>query len=96
MTARRDARLERWLGLALSVGVTASMLLLATGLLLALAGAAPAASPLLLRLGLITLMATPVARVVISVFEFGSQGDWAFLALTAAVLGMLLMSLVIS
>ncbi|RPJ69928.1 MAG: DUF1634 domain-containing protein, partial [Acidobacteria bacterium] len=35
-------------------------------------------------------------RVVISVFEYGVKKDWAFLALTAAVLAMLLASLVIS
>lgn len=96
MNGERDVRLERWLGLALSVGVAASTVLLGAGLLLALAAAAPHASALLLRLGLITLMATPVARVVISVFEYGVKKDWAFLALTAAVLAMLLASLVIS
>jgi len=92
----QDARLERWLGRALSVGVAASTVLLGTGLVLALGAIAPQASALLLRIGLITLMATPVTRVVISVFEFGATRDWAFLAITGAVLVMLAMSLVIS
>jgi len=92
----RDVRLERWLGLALSVGVAASTVLLGTGLVLALAAVAPQASALLLRIGLITLMATPVARVVISIFEYGAKRDWTFLALTGAVLVMLLASLFIS
>ena len=96
MKGDRDLRLERWLGTALSVGVAASTVLLATGLVLALAGVAPQASARLLRLGLITLMATPVARVVISVVEYGATHDWTFLALTAAVLVMLLASLFIS
>jgi len=91
----RDVRLERWLGRALSVGVAASTVLLGTGLVLALAAVAPQASALLLRIGLITLMATPVARVVISVFEYGAKRDWTFLALTAGVLVMLAMSLVV-
>ena len=91
-----DARLERWLGLALTAGVAISTLLLGAGLVLALAGLVPATSDLLLRLGLITLMATPVARVVISVLEYGATRDWVFLALTGAVLTMLLMSLTIS
>lgn len=96
MNGERDARLEGRLGLALSVGVAVSTALLGTGLLFALAGVAPQASTLLLRIGLITLMATPVARVVISVFESGARRDWAFLALTGAVLVMLAMSLFIS
>ncbi len=96
MNGDRDVRLERWLGRALSVGVAASTVLLGTGLVLALAAIAPQASARLLRIGLITLMATPVARVVISVLEFGAKRDWTFLALTAAVLVMLAMSLVIS
>jgi uncharacterized membrane protein len=91
-----DGRLERWLGRALTAGVVASTTLLGTGLMLALAGLAPAASNLLLRIGLITLMATPVARVVISVAEYTAKRDWVFLALTGTVLTMLLMSLVIS
>ena len=93
MNGERDVRLERWLGLALSIGVAASTVLLGAGLVLALANVAPAASAQLLRVGLITLMATPVARVVISVFEYGAKRDWAFLALTAAVLAMLTASL---
>jgi len=91
-----DDRLERWLGRALSTGVAASTILLGTGLALALAGTAMETSALLLRVGLITLMATPVARVVISVFEYGAKRDWMFLAMTGTVLAMLLMSLVIS
>jgi uncharacterized membrane protein len=92
----RDVRLERWLGRVLSVGVAVSTVLLGAGLALALAGAAPGTSARLLRIGLIALMATPVARVVISVVEYGSKRDWAFVALTATVLGMLMMSFVIS
>jgi uncharacterized membrane protein len=75
--------------------VAASTVLLGTGLVLALAAVAPQASALLLRIGLVTLMATPAARVVISVFEYGATRDWTFLAITGAVLMMLVMSLVV-
>ena len=96
MNGEPNLRLERWLGRALTVGIAISTLLLGIGLVLSLAGATPEASSLLLRLGLITLMATPVARVTVSVFEYGAQRDWMFLVLTGTVLTMLVMSLLIS
>ncbi len=87
-----DSRLELWLGRTLGAGTALATVLLALGLLLQLAGAHAGLSDRLARTGLIVLMATPVARVVISVAEYAGQRDWPFLALTLTVLGMLMVS----
>jgi uncharacterized membrane protein len=47
----------------------------------------------LIQLGLLLLIATPVARVVFSVVAFTRQRDWTYVALTAVVLVILLFSL---
>lgn len=47
----------------------------------------------LIQLGLLALIATPVARVVFSLFAFMYQKDWKYVAFTAIVLGLLLYSL---
>jgi uncharacterized membrane protein len=90
-----DARLERWLGTTLGAGTMLATALLALGLLLQLAGVSAGMSDWLSRVGLLVLMATPVARVVISVAEYATERDWPFLALTLAVLTMLLASVLV-
>ncbi len=47
----------------------------------------------LIQLGLLVLIATPVARVVFSLFAFIYQKDWKYAVFTAIVLGLLLYSL---
>jgi uncharacterized membrane protein len=47
----------------------------------------------LIQLGLLLLIATPVARVVFSVFAFIRQRDWMYVAFTLIVLAVLLYSL---
>jgi uncharacterized membrane protein len=47
----------------------------------------------LIQLGLLVLIATPVARVVFSVLAFLYQRDWTYVAVTLLVLGLLLFSL---
>jgi uncharacterized membrane protein len=79
-------RLERSIRIVLRAGVVASSACLAIGAALSLAGAAPDAAVLLLRLGLLILLCTPAARVVISTIEYVSERDWGFAALTAIVL----------
>lgn len=96
MTADSSERLERLLGRVLHWGALTSTTLLATGLALQLAGIDPGLSIRLTRAGLIVLMATPVARVVVSVADYASQRDWTFLALTATVLVILLGSLLVA
>ena len=47
----------------------------------------------LIQLGLLILIATPVARVVFSVFAFLYQRDWTYVGVTLIVLGLLFYSL---
>jgi uncharacterized membrane protein len=47
----------------------------------------------LIQLGLLTLIATPVARVAFSFFAFLYQRDWTYVLVTVLVLGLLFYSL---
>jgi uncharacterized membrane protein len=85
-------RLERTIGLVLRVGVTVSSIALAAGLILTFLDAPGARW--LLQLGILTLLATPVARVLVSIAEYASDHDWTFVTLTAIVLAELLASAV--
>ena len=78
-------QLERLIGIVLRAGVVISSTCLAVGLLLDLAiGGALAA--LLLNAGIVVLLATPLARVVVSTVQYVNQRDWRFAALTFIVL----------
>jgi len=46
-----------------------------------------------IQLGLLCLIATPVARVAFSVFAFAIERDWLYVGIAAFVLGVLLYSL---
>ena len=46
-----------------------------------------------IQLGLLLLIATPIARVVFSVVAFGLEHDWLYVSLTLVVLGVLLFSI---
>jgi len=85
-------RLERTIGLVLRAGVMASSVALAVGLVLEFTNA-PGAQ-WLLHAGILTLLATPVARVVVSIAEYIRERDWTFATLTAIVLVELLASAV--
>ncbi|HYM25371.1 MAG TPA: DUF1634 domain-containing protein [Vicinamibacterales bacterium] len=85
--------LERAIGTVLRIGVTASSVLLACGAVLFFFSAGPTATALL-QAGIVILLATPVARVVVSVVEYIGDRDWTFTALTAIVLLELLASVV--
>jgi len=78
--------LERAIGRVLRAGVATSSVCLAAGLALSLADAAPAVSAALLQIGILVLLCTPAARVVISTIEYVQQRDWPFAALTTIVL----------
>jgi len=84
--------LERTIGTVLRAGIIASSLALAVGLLLQFMNA-PGAQPLL-HAGILTLLATPVARVVVSIVGYLRGRDWTFSTLTAIVLLELLASAV--
>ena len=47
----------------------------------------------LIQLGLLVLIATPIARVTFSVFAFLYERDWKYVGFTLVVLGLLLYSL---
>jgi uncharacterized membrane protein len=81
---RPTTRLERTIGVVLRAGVAVSTVCFAAGLVLTFAGVA--AANLLLQLGIVVLLATPVARVLVSVVEYAQQRDWTFTALTIIVL----------
>jgi uncharacterized membrane protein len=46
-----------------------------------------------IQLGLLVLIATPVARVALAVGAFASERDWIYVGITLLVLGVLLYSL---
>jgi uncharacterized membrane protein len=47
----------------------------------------------LIQFGLLLLIATPIARVVLSVLAFARERDWLYVAITAVVLALLTYSL---
>jgi len=62
----------------------------------ALAGGVASADPSsLLELGLIVLVATPIARVAASVVLFGLERDYLYVGITALVLAMLLVAILL-
>ncbi len=79
-------RLERSIAFVLRAGVAASSVCLAAGLALSFFGVAAGVSHLLLQAGIIILLCTPVARVVISTVEYAVAKEWTFAALTTIVL----------
>jgi len=92
-TTSPGAKLERIIGTVLRVGVGASTVLLAAGIALFFWSGAPLAATLL-NAGIVILLATPVARVVVSVVQYVNERDWTFTAMTAIVLVELLVSVV--
>lgn len=62
----------------------------AAGILKSSAAFDPAA---IIQLGLLLLIATPVARVAFSVFAFAEERDWLYVVVTLIVFGLLLYSL---
>jgi uncharacterized membrane protein len=96
MNARTDAlgRLEHHLGRLLVTGVTVSAALLAVGLVATLAAPDAAAGNWLLYAGLITLMSTPILRVIVSFAEYVRMKDWFFVATTAVVMIELALTLI--
>lgn len=75
------ATLERAIEVALTVGVAVSGLLLLAGLSLG--------APTPLRLGILLLMFTPVARVLVVTVGLFAQRDWLFGATSLFVLAVL-------
>ena len=78
------SRLERLIGRVLRAGVALSTACLTAGLVLS--SAAPGVAATLLDAGILVLLATPVARVLVSIVEYIHERDWRFVTLTAIVL----------
>jgi len=85
--------LERALGRVLRIGVTASAVALLTGFAIAGISGTGDVSMRLLTLGVLVLIATPVARVVLSAVSYLRSRDWTFAVLTLIVLGELVASI---
>jgi uncharacterized membrane protein len=79
-------RLEQRIGEVLRVGTFLRSLLFAAGLVMTLVGDRTAFSQFLLATALVVLIATPPARVVVSVIEYVRERDWFFVVLTVVVL----------
>jgi uncharacterized membrane protein len=88
-SAQASVALEQRIGQILRVGTLASSVCLAAGLLMVLAGYDTELSRLLLDTGVLTLLATPAGRVVVSVIEYIRERDWVFVLLTLIVLAAL-------
>jgi len=93
MTALDPGGMERRLGRVLAAGLGVAIVVLAAGLVMALAGVRPGVADWILRAGLMILMATPAARVAAATLEYAIERDWAFLAITLSVLAVLFASL---
>ena len=79
-------RLEAVIGRLLHAGVVTSSVCLAGGLMLTVAGVFPAVANAALGAGLIVLLATPIARVIVSAGGYARERDWVFVLLTIGVL----------
>jgi uncharacterized membrane protein len=79
-----DEQLATLIGRVLRAGVVASSVCLAVGL--AVAATSPRASSWLLHAGIVVLIATPGARVVLSMMEYVRWRDWTFVITTSIVL----------
>jgi uncharacterized membrane protein len=89
---REMTRLELVIGKVLFAGVATSSVCLAVGLGLSLLGGMASVAGLLLSAGIVILLATPVARVIVSMIDYLIAGDWIFAGLTTIVLVELLAS----
>jgi uncharacterized membrane protein len=88
--------IERRLGRLLTVGTRVSTASLGLGLALAIAWPRHRVSLLLLSVGIVTLMATPIARVALCVLEFARQRDWWFTFYTLVVFVLLVGSVIVA
>jgi uncharacterized membrane protein len=80
----RDTRIEVLLGRVLRIGVVTSTICLIVGL--AVSATYPHAGITLLNAGIVVLIATPAARVVLATVEYALDRDWTFALLTSIVL----------
>lgn len=84
--AHTGIELEIAIGRVLWLGILASSVSLTFGLILAFADGDSRLAQGLLTTGIVILLATPVARVVVSMIEYAREGDRPFFALTLILL----------
>jgi uncharacterized membrane protein len=85
-------KLDEQVGAVLRGGVIISSVCLTVGLALALLIGEGGIAGVLLRTGILVLLATPLARVIVSIVKYASERDWLFTLLTIIVLAELLAS----
>jgi uncharacterized membrane protein len=90
------AGLERTLGRVLTIGTWVSTSMLALGLVATFIAPDAPVTRTLLTAGLMSLLLTPVARVVVSVVGYVRAGDWWFVLFTGIVLVLLISSFVVA
>lgn len=90
MSADDARRTELALGRVLTVGTRVSTACLAAGLVLTFVVPRARMTGVLLTVGLVVLMATPVARVAVSIAEFARQGDRRFVIYACIVFALLI------
>lgn len=83
-----QSQLDEVIEAVLAGGLAISSALLALGLLLSRPG--------LLTAGIVLLLLTPVARVVVVTIDLVRRRDWVFAATSAWILGVLLFSLFVA
>jgi uncharacterized membrane protein len=93
---RGVSALELTIGRVLRLGVGACSILLVAGLLLTLVDGADRVARIVLTTAIVILLATPAARVAISLAEYVRERDWLFVALTLIVLLTLAGSVVVA
>jgi uncharacterized membrane protein len=85
----RPFSLEPAIGVVLRIGTVVASVALALGFVLSFTPAARALSHAFLVAGIVVLVVTPVARVVVSLIDFILNRDWLFVALNTIVLCLL-------
>jgi uncharacterized membrane protein len=92
-----ERQMEEIIGQILRAGVLIAAAIVATGGIWYLASGGPAGDPRAVTtmwVGLLVLVATPVARVVVSLVAFAIQGDRAYVLITTIVLAVLAYSMI--
>lgn len=89
-----DVDIERALGRVLTLGTRLSTVMLGLGLVATFVAPGHAATGVLLASGLLVLLLTPVARVVVSIAGYVRERDWWFVLFTGTVLVLLIASFV--
>jgi uncharacterized membrane protein len=91
-----DRNLEAAIGRVLRLGVLASSACLGAGLAITLVLGSTRLANGLLSTGLVVLLATPAARVVVSTINYARERDWLFVVLTLTVLAELIASTIVA